>query len=209
MYGAEGTADDTKLAEAIRAAQSGDELAFRIVYRAVQPRVLKYVRALVGASDAEDVASEAWLQIARDMDRFCGDADRFRGWAVRIARNRCLDHLRRRGRGPVFGDDTELGGIAGPSDTAGEAMEALATERAIALIATLPADQAEAVMLRVVIGLEAKSAAHVLGKRPGAVRTAAHRGLRRLASMLDTGRNGADGLTPPNPSNASAQEDVR
>ena len=55
----------------------------------------------------------------------------------------------------------------------------------MALISRLPQDQAEAVVLRVVVGLDAKSAAQVLGKRPGAVRTAAHRGLRKLAELLD------------------------
>ena len=35
-----------------------------------------------------------------------------------------------------------------------------------------------------VVGLDAKTAAQTLGKRPGAVRTAAHRGLKRLAELL-------------------------
>lgn len=39
-------------------------------------------------------------------------------------------------------------------------------------------------MLRVVMGLDTASAARVLGKRVGAVRTAAYRGLRRLAERL-------------------------
>ncbi|GAA0405209.1 RNA polymerase sigma factor [Streptomyces luteireticuli] len=179
--------DDAELSAAVRAAQGGDETAFRTVYRSVQPRLLGYVRTLVGESDAEDVASEAWLQIARDLGRFTGDADRFRGWAARIARNRALDHIRMRGRRPaVGGDDSELAGRAGNADTAGEALEALGTGRALALIARLPQDQAEAVVLRVVVGLDAATAAEVLGKRPGAVRTAAHRGLRRLAELMTT-----------------------
>lgn len=186
--GADSYADDVQVADALRAAQDGDESAFRVVYRSVHPRLLAYVRTLVGASEAEDVASEAWLQIARDLGRFRGDADRFRGWAARIARNRAVDHLRRAGRRPVSrGDESELGGIAAPSDTAGEALEALATERALALIARLPQEQAEAVVLRVVMGLEASSAARVLGKRAGAVRTASYRGLRRLAALLADG----------------------
>jgi RNA polymerase sigma-70 factor (ECF subfamily) len=49
----------------------------------------------------------------------------------------------------------------------------------------LPRDQAEAVMLRVVAGLDATHAAQVLGKRPGAVRVAAMRGLRRLAEHVE------------------------
>ncbi|WP_208828210.1 RNA polymerase sigma factor [Streptomyces ficellus] len=178
--------DDAELTTAVLAAQDGDEDAFRAVYRAVHPRLLGYIRTLVGDADAEDVASESWLQIARDLDRFSGDADRFRGWAARIARNRALDHLRMRGRRPsIGGDETELAEKPAESDTADEAMEALATGRTMDLIAQLPQDQAEAVILRVVVGLDAKSAAKTLGKRPGAVRTAAHRGLKRLAELMD------------------------
>ncbi|MFG2829045.1 RNA polymerase sigma factor [Streptomyces sp. NPDC048434] len=177
--------DDRRLTVAVQAAQDGDEAAFRIVYRAVHPRLLGYVRTLVSEPDVEDVTSEAWLQITRDLARFSGDADRFRGWAARIARNRALDHIRMRGRRPATGgDESELADTPSASDTAGEALEALGTGRTMRLIARLPQDQAEAVVLRVVVGLDAKSAAQVLGKRPGAVRTAAHRGLRRLAELI-------------------------
>ncbi|ARF57071.1 RNA polymerase [Streptomyces gilvosporeus] len=177
--------DDSRLTVAVQAAQDGDETAFRTVYRAVHPRLLGYVRTLVGEPDAEDVASEAWLQITRDLARFSGDADRFRGWAARIARNRALDHIRMRGRRPAIGgDESELTDTPALSDTANEALEALGTGRTMRLIARLPQDQAEAVVLRAVVGLDAKSAAQVLGKRPGAVRTAAHRGLRKLAELI-------------------------
>jgi RNA polymerase sigma-70 factor (ECF subfamily) len=97
-----------------------------------------------------------------------------------------------RGRRPaVGGDETELTGQPAESDTADEALEALATGSTMALIAQLPQDQAEAVVLRVVVGLDAKSAARTLGKRPGAVRTAAHRGLKRLAELLGAEGGGA------------------
>lgn len=198
--------DDRRLTVAVQAAQDGDEAAFRTVYRAVHPRLLGYVRTLVSEPDVEDVTSEAWLQITRDLARFSGDADRFRGWAARIARNRALDHIRMRGRRPAIGgDESELAETPGASDTAGEALEALGTGRTMRLIARLPQDEAEAVVLRVVVGLDAKSAAEVLGKRAGAVRTAAHRGLRRLAELLgeepgggrdtrqDSGQDGGEG----------------
>jgi RNA polymerase sigma-70 factor, ECF subfamily len=178
--------DDAELTAAVRAAQEGDEHAFRTVYRAVQPRLLGYVRTLVPDADAEDIASEAWLQIARDIANFRGDADRFRGWTARIARNRALDHIRMRGRRPaVGGDESELVSMPGGANTAEEAMESLGTGRTLQIISRLPSDQAEAVVLRVVMGLDAKSAAQVLNKRPGAVRTAAHRGLRKLAELLE------------------------
>jgi RNA polymerase sigma-70 factor (ECF subfamily) len=187
--------DDAELTAAVGAAQDGDESAFRTVYRALHPRLLGYVRTLVGDYDAEDVTSEAWLQITRDLGRFRGDADRFRGWTARIARNRALDHIRMRGRRPaVGGDESELTGKPAAADTAVEAMESLATSRTMALIAQLPQDQAEAVVLRVVVGLDAKTAAKTLGKRPGAVRTAAHRGLKRLAELLGAEADTWDGL---------------
>ncbi|MEK2475946.1 RNA polymerase sigma factor [Streptomyces noursei] len=198
--------DDGRLTVAVQAAQEGDETAFRLVYRAIHPRLLGYVRTLVGEADAEDVASEAWLQITRDLVRFSGDADRFRGWTARIARNRALDHIRMRGRRPAIGgDETELTDTPAASDTAGEALEALGTGHTFRLIGRLPQDQAEAVTLRVVVGLDAKSAAQVLGKRPGAVRTAAHRGLKKLAELLTDDGSGDDDGEPGGPSAGSGK----
>jgi RNA polymerase sigma-70 factor (ECF subfamily) len=176
---------DTAMDEVLIAARRGDEDAFRALYRDVQPKLLRYLHVLVGA-DAEDVASDAWLQIARDLGSFRGNVDGFRGWATTIARNRAMDHLRRQQRRPVVhGTVEDMTEPAGLEDTAQAAVDSVATDAALALIARLPRDQAEAVLLRVVVGLDAKAAARVLGKRPGAVRTAAHRGLRTLAEHLD------------------------
>ncbi|WP_338058197.1 RNA polymerase sigma factor [Streptomyces avicenniae] len=171
----------------MHAAQSGDEAAFRAVYRAVHPRLLGYVRTIVAEPDAEDVTAEAWLQIARDLGRFSGDADRFRGWTARIARNRALDHLRARGRRPqeTCADEDDLADLPSSADTAEEAIAALDTSRVLQLVAELPQEQAGAVMLRTMIGMDSNRAALLLGTRPGAVRTANHRGLRRLAQRLD------------------------
>lgn len=181
------TAGDADLERELRGALQGDEAAFRALYRDVQPRLLRYLSALVGA-DAEDVASDTWLQIARDLGSFSGDHDQFRGWASRIARNRAIDHLRRTGRRPsVAMPEEHFAELLSPHDTEGAVLERLSTSEAIAMIATLPQDQAEAVLLRVVMGLDAKAAGRVLGKRAGAVRTAAYRGLRRLAETLDQG----------------------
>jgi RNA polymerase sigma-70 factor (ECF subfamily) len=64
------------------------------------------------------------------------------------------------------------------------AMDNIATEGAIALVSQLPEQQAEVIMLRVVAGLETEVVADMLGRSPGAVRVAAHRGLKRLATLL-------------------------
>lgn len=173
------------LSAAVRAARDGNEEAFRVLYREVQPALLRYLRGLVG-EDAEDIASETWLQIARDIRSFRDEGVGFRGWAVTTARHRALDHMRRRQRRPAAGLSADLlVDLPNEHDTAEAAIRLESTNATIALIATLPRDQAEAVLLRVVVGLDAESAARVMGKRPGAVRTAAWRGLRRLATRLD------------------------
>jgi RNA polymerase sigma-70 factor (ECF subfamily) len=72
----------------------------------------------------------------------------------------------------------ERGGIGNAEQ---EAMTALTTEAAIARIATLPSNQAEVVLLRVLAGLSVREVAAIVGKRPGTVRVLQHRALRRLA----------------------------
>ncbi|MEU0966410.1 RNA polymerase sigma factor [Streptomyces sp. NPDC005917] len=186
---------DGELGTAVARAQDGDETAFAVAYRLVQPGLLGYLRGLVG-DEAEDVASDAWLEIARDIGRFKGDGAGFRGWTATIARHRALDHLRRqRVRPRPGGTEQDVLGLPGPHNTHEQALESLSTEWALELVRGLPRDQAEAVLLRVVVGLDGPAAARVLGKRPGAVRTAAHRGLKRLARQLGLDSDADEGVT--------------
>ncbi|GAB1690523.1 RNA polymerase sigma factor [Krasilnikovia sp. M28-CT-15] len=174
---------DDDIAWAVRAASAGDEQAFAVLWRCLHPALLRYLRVVVGDA-ADDVASETWLQAARDLHRFTGEAAAFRGWLFRIARNRAIDEQRRAGRRPEHPTGSVPDETAGTParDAAAEAFEGSDTTWALSRIAALPADQAEAVMLRVVAGLDVATTAQVLGKRPGAVRVATMRGLRRLAA---------------------------
>ncbi len=165
---------------------AGDEGAFRLVYRAVQPPLLRYLTVLVGRGDAEDVASEAWAQAFRDLGHFTGDADGFRGWITTIGRNRALDHLRRSRRRPTDERTVEeLVDLLDDADVEGDTLGRVHSQAALALVAALPPDQAEAIMLRTVLGFDAATAGRILDKSPGAVRAASFRGLRRLAKKID------------------------
>ena len=63
-----------------------------------------------------------------------------------------------------------------------------ATAAAAFVVATLPRDQAEIVLLRVLGGLSVEQVAEMLGKRAGTVRVLQHRALRRLhAELLEMG----------------------
>jgi RNA polymerase sigma-70 factor (ECF subfamily) len=176
------------LAREIELAARGDEQAFAVIWRTMQPILLRYLR-VVAADSADDLASETWLEVARDLPRFSGDDAGFRSWVFTIARHRAIDLRRRQARRPVEPLPTDLlPDLGAPDDPAASAIETLSTEAALAMIARLPADQAEAVMLRAVVGLDVAEAAAVMGKRPGTVRVLAHRGLRSLATMFPAPR---------------------
>jgi len=197
-YGCDGIGalDDEVLADALTAAVDGDSVAFAALWRALQPALLRYLRVVVGDA-AEDVASETWLQAARDLRRFGGTAPAFRVWLFRIARHRAIDELRRARRRPEEPQDLRDQALASTvPDAASEAIRKSDTDWALSVIASLPKDQAEAVTLRVVAGLDVAQAAQVLGKRPGAVRIAAMRGLRRLARHAEVQARRAESRPP-------------
>ncbi|MBW8805797.1 MAG: RNA polymerase sigma factor [Catenulisporales bacterium] len=173
------------LDSALAAARRGEESGFAELWHALHPPLLRYLRAVVGDT-AEDVASETWLQAAKDVRGYRGDAAGFRVWLFRVARHRALDELRRTSRRKEDNGDVAAVAADWPAadDTESAAAERADTERALRLIARLPKDQAEAVLLRVVAGLDVAQTAKVLDKRDGAVRIAAMRGLKRLAVIL-------------------------
>lgn len=170
-------------AETLTAAQRGDEQAFSALWRDNQPRLLRFCRTL-GGPDADDVTSETWLAVLGQLARFRGDEAAFRGWLFTIARRKLIDRQRReRPERRVALDDAPAESALSP-DAANLALENLDTQAALALLAQLPRDQAEVILLRVVAGLDVAQVARIVGKQPGAVRVSAHRGLRRLAELL-------------------------
>ena len=126
---------------------------------------------MVSRAAAEDLASETWLGVVRGLDRFEGNEAAFRAWVFTIARHEVLDWRRRVARRPA-GDlpANALAEWAAPDDPAADAVEGFSTRAALAMVATLPADQAEAIVLRVVAGLGVDRVAAIMGKRPGTVR---------------------------------------
>ncbi|MGH2794932.1 MAG: RNA polymerase sigma factor [Actinomycetota bacterium] len=177
-------ADIERFEETLTGARCGDAPSFDVLWRWLQPPLARYMT--VAASDSwEDLASETWLQVARDIHRFRGDADAFRRWFFTIARRRVLDHARRQRRtGTVAAGAGHVPDLAEPSDPVGDRMS---TRAALELIRTLPPAQAEAVALRVLADLSVKDVARILGKRPGAVRVLTSRGLNTLAEKLSMG----------------------
>jgi RNA polymerase sigma-70 factor, ECF subfamily len=167
------------------AAQDGDEVAFAALLRDVQPVLLRYLH-IISPQAAEDTASETWVQVVAGLPRFRGDERSFRAWLFTIARHRAIDAGRSRARRAIVPlDDSGADELLTAPDTADVVLERFATRSVLAALATLPGDQAEIILLRVVAGLDPADVAAIVGKSPGAVRVAAHRGLRRLAQLPD------------------------
>jgi RNA polymerase sigma-70 factor (ECF subfamily) len=162
-------------------ARSGDEAAFLELWRGLQPRLLRYLR-VVGCDDPDDVASETWLQVVRDLHRFNGGEEEFRRWLFTVGRNRAIDAARATIRRRVSPVADGLDGFADGQTVEEQVLDGMSVRTAIALLAGLSQDQAEAVALRVIAGLDTPAVAVILGKSPGAVRVALHRGLRTLAA---------------------------
>jgi RNA polymerase sigma-70 factor (ECF subfamily) len=164
---------------ALARARSGDETAFLELWRQLQPRLLRFLRAL-NCDDPDDVASETWLQVVRDLPSFSGGEEDFRRWLFTVGRHRAIDHARARQRRPAI-PVPQLPVVADDDLVEDQVLHAMSAQKAVRLLAALPADQAEAVALRVLAGLDTSAVAGILNKSPGAVRVALHRGLRSLA----------------------------
>jgi RNA polymerase sigma-70 factor (ECF subfamily) len=88
--------------ELLVAAQGGDEQAFAVLWRDLQPAVLRYL--LVAAAEAaEDLAADTWMWVIGGLGRFGGDERAFRAWVFTIARHRAINWRRQAGRRPTWG----------------------------------------------------------------------------------------------------------
>jgi RNA polymerase sigma-70 factor, ECF subfamily len=168
----------------LAAAQEGSEAAFTRLWRDCNPALLRYLR-VIAPDAAEDVAAETWLRVVRGLAAFRGDEQGWRAWLFTTARRRAIDETRRRSRLAEKGlEEAVPGRIPLSPDAADLAIQRIETRSALALVARLPPHQAEVILLRVVAGLDTEMVARLVGRSPGAVRVAAHRGLRRMAALL-------------------------
>jgi RNA polymerase sigma-70 factor (ECF subfamily) len=148
----------------LAAAQRGDEAAFAALWHDGQPTLLRYLHVLAPDA-AEDIAAETWTHVVRGLARFRGTEQNWRAWLFTTARRRVIDQTRQLARRPTSSLDAlpdltlaDLPELHSP-DAAGLALENLATQAAIEVIARLPPMQSEVIMLRVVAGLDTETVA--------------------------------------------------
>jgi RNA polymerase sigma-70 factor (ECF subfamily) len=172
----------------VRAAQDGDEDAWRRLYSLHAQRLVGWLGTLPmldSASSADDIASQVWLTAASKIHDFRGSDDDFGGWLFAIARNHARNNYRksvgRQTRAADIQDPADVLFLAVPPD-APDLVEALDAVRR--LLAALSPREAEVVACIDVVGLDVRTTATALGMKPTAVRVARHRALGRLRKLL-------------------------
>ena len=141
---------------------------------------------------AHDVASQVWIDVAGALERFTGGENEFPRWLFTIAHRRSVAEVRRAVRRPeLVGEVPEQ--RTPSTEDAYERTTSLA--RALDVVAQLPSDMAEAVMLRVVFDLSITDVAEVMSMTEGNVRVLVHRGLKQLAAVTKRNTEKMESLT--------------
>lgn len=187
----------------VRRAAEGDQRATHDLLAHVHPLALRYCRSRLARlpGDArhfvDDLAQEVCLAVLCALPRYRDQGRPFEAFVFAIAAHKVADLQRAAMRGP--------GSTAVPADALPEKPdEALGPEErallssdaawARELLACLPDNQRELILLRVAVGLTAEETGQVLGMSAGAVRVAQHRALSRLRALAgDAGQ--AQGLS--------------
>jgi len=88
-------------------AQSGDRQALELLLRSVQPALHRYLRSLVGTTDADDIAQDVLVLVYRKLG-WLDAPEVFRPWVFRIASRAAFRHLKKTRAWRERDDDTAL-----------------------------------------------------------------------------------------------------
>ena len=181
--------EESDLRELTSLAVQGDRTAIESLLAQLRPMVVRYCRARLGRVSghyhiADDVAQEVCIAVLAALPRYRDLGRPFASFVFGIASHKVADALRSSVRSAVPTQDLPDGPDEGPGP---EETVVRHTEAAQAreLLARLPDNQRELLILRVVSGLSAEETGNVLGMSAGAVRVAQHRALARLRQLAD------------------------
>ncbi|WP_246148050.1 sigma-70 family RNA polymerase sigma factor [Nonomuraea turkmeniaca] len=181
--------DGSDLRELTSLAVQGDRSAIESLLGELRPMVVRYCRARLGRVTgqyhiADDVAQEVCIAVLSALPRYRDMGRPFASFVFGIASHKVADALRSSVRSAVPTQDLPDGPDDGPGPEE-TVVRYIEVEHARRLLARLPENQRELLLLRVVSGLSAEETGNVLGMSPGAVRVAQHRALARLRQMAE------------------------
>jgi RNA polymerase sigma-70 factor (ECF subfamily) len=160
------------LGELFASARAGDRRAMRRLLQALAPRLLRVVRGVLGAGhpEVEDVMQDATLLVLRALEAFRGEGE-LEGYAVRITLRAAIS-ARKKYRARVAATEPESARAEAIDATAGDDV-LTRRRRAILreLLEELPEAQAEALVMRSILGLSLEETARVAGVPENTVRS--------------------------------------
>lgn len=177
--------ETSELRKIVRKAIAGDEGAAGALFDHYHPRVFAYALGkLRNRSDAEDVASEAFARVLRDIDKFRWKGSGFEAWLFRIAANLVVDHVRKSRRETPSEVAMDAAVSAPELDPLASVLAGEQAERLGGMLDSLADEQREVVLLRFAAGLDTSEVSSVMGRKPNAVRQLQFRALTNLREMM-------------------------
>lgn len=170
-------ADETTLARLMVMSQQGDKQAYAALLEACQRWLRGYYSRRIAPAQLDDLVQETL--IALHTKRASWDPTRpFLPWLAAIARYRWVDHLRKLYRA----DEHELHEEFIGSDDEPAIAARISLDR---LLGLLPDAQARAIALVKIEGLSIAEASQATGQSESLVKVNIHRGLKKLAHMIE------------------------
>jgi RNA polymerase sigma-70 factor, ECF subfamily len=153
-------------------------LAFLETISAIRPALHRYCARMTGSvTDGEDVAQETLIEAYRKLDTF-DDSRPLKPWLFRIAHNRSIDFLRRKG----VRDEAEAA-AAMPEAVAQPDPPRLGIGTAVEhLVASLPPKERACILLKDIFDYSLDEIAELVDSTVGGVKSALNRGRSKLAS---------------------------
>jgi RNA polymerase sigma-70 factor, ECF subfamily len=177
--------------ELVARSVGGDAESFNeLILRWERPIYALAYRTIGREEDARDVCQETFLRAFRALPGFRGQA-KFSSWLYRIALNLCRDWIRRERRTPVVQppedvDLQELASAAEPSESIEDLVARRDLTRAVErVMASLPEEQRNAIILKEYHGLTFQEIADLVGCPLSTVKTRLYQGLTVLRRELE------------------------
>jgi RNA polymerase sigma factor (sigma-70 family) len=163
--------------QVVTAAQHGDEFAIALLVSGSHTHVRRFAHSLCSTpEDAEDAAQEALLILYRKIGTL-RVAAALASWLFQIVHRECVHRMRLSLR-------VHTAAAAVEQSAEDAALMRLESERIVASIAALPADQRAVIVLRDVHGLSGGATADALGLSRAAMKSRLHRGREALRMQL-------------------------
>lgn len=176
--------DTTEENRLINAILGGDVESFAVLVHRYQRPIYNLMLRMTGdPEDATDLTQEAFLKVYENLERF-RPSGRFFPWLYTIGLNLARDHLRRhRSAGAAASLPPDACDLQGQVDDAA-ALRRLEAERLPFLLAALPVEYREALILRFHEGLTMRDVGLALGISTSGAKMRVQRGLQRLRDKL-------------------------